>query len=164
MTSSIKIRSAISEEAKLLSGLGLRSKAHWGYPEDMIRSFEGELTISPNQIDSDDFDYYVADDSSSVLGFYALEKESSIIFELEALFVDPEHIGKGIGRQLMRHAIETVRAKGGEILVVQGDPNAEGFYRASGGKQVGDRESESVPGRFLPLFEIEIKQVSPDTA
>jgi GNAT superfamily N-acetyltransferase len=123
----------------------------------MVSSFADELTIPPNQIESDEFDYIVAEDSSAVLGFYAIERESSTQFELEALFVDPEHIGQGIGRRLMQHAIENVKAKGGKFLVIQGDPNAESFYLAAGGKQIGDRESESVSGRFLPLFEIEIQ-------
>ena len=156
MTNSIKIRGAVPDEAELLSSLALRSKAHWGYPEDMVSSFAVELTIQPNQIESDEFDYVVAEDSSAVLGFYAIERGSSTNFELEALFVDPEYIGQGLGRRLMQHAIENVKAKGGKHLVIQGDPNAESFYLAAGGKQIGDRESESVPGRFLPLFEIDI--------
>jgi N-acetylglutamate synthase-like GNAT family acetyltransferase len=157
MNRAIKIRNATLDEAQQLSALALRSKSHWEYSEEMVRSFEAELTIPPNQIESDDFDYFVAEDSSAVLGFYALERESSTQFELEALFVDPEYIGKGIGRQLMQHAIENVKAKGGKSLVIQGDPNAESFYQAAGGKQIGDRESGSVSGRFLPLFEIEIQ-------
>jgi hypothetical protein len=29
------------------------------------------------------------------------------------------------------------------------------FYRTVGARQVGSRESGSIPGRFLPLFEID---------
>jgi len=35
------------------------------------------------------------------------------------------------------------------------------FYVAVGAKQIGTRESDSVPGRFLPLFELDLKESSP---
>jgi len=162
MSQSIKVRDALSKEAEFLSALALRSKAHWGYSENMLSSFAAELTIQPQQINSDEFEYVVAENSSAVIGFYAIVKESSTLFELEALFIDPEHIGQGIGRLLMQHAVASVRKKGGEILVIQGDPNAEAFYLAAGGKQTGDRESESIPGRFLPLFEIDVQHSTVD--
>lgn len=34
------------------------------------------------------------------------------------------------------------------------DPNAERFYLAAGGVRIGERASESIPGRYLPEFEI----------
>jgi GNAT superfamily N-acetyltransferase len=157
LTNPIEIRRAKSCEADFLSALAVRSKAYWGYSEDQVKSFETELTIPSGKIDSDSFDYVVAHDSSVVVGFYALERIGDAGFELEALFVDPAHIGTGIGKRLMHHAVASVRAQGGESLLIQGDPNAENFYLAAGGVRVGDRESESIPGRFLPLFEIKIR-------
>ena len=41
-------------------------------------------------------------------------------------------------------------------MVIQGDPNAEGFYRAAGGRLAGTMESLSIPGRLLPLFHVEL--------
>ena len=40
--------------------------------------------------------------------------------------------------------------------MIQGDPNASKFYEAAGARLVGTRESGSVPGRDLPLYEIDI--------
>jgi len=98
----------------------------------------------------------VAERNGEIAGFYALEKISANAFELEALFVEPEYIGSGVGRRLIQHALSIVAARSGTVLSIQGDPNAERFYLAAGAKLVGSRESESVPGRFLPLFEITI--------
>ena len=77
-------------------------------------------------------------------------------YELHAMFVEPEYIGSGIGRTLMNHAKYAVQKLGGKTLIIHGDPNVENFYRISGGKLIGERESGSVPGRFLPVFRIEL--------
>jgi hypothetical protein len=45
---------------------------------------------------------------------------------------------------------------GGGVITVQSDPNAAGFYSHCGGVAVGERESGSVAGRMLPLFELRI--------
>lgn len=42
-------------------------------------------------------------------------------------------------------------------MIIQDDPNAEAFYLAAGGVRTGDRESDSIPGRFLPLFVIDVR-------
>jgi predicted N-acetyltransferase YhbS len=134
----------------------MRSKAYWGYSPEFMESCRSELTVDPKQILSDEFDYMVAVDAETVVGFYAIEKVSSTDFELEALFVEPDRIGNGIGRDLVQHAVKNVARKGGETLLIQGDPNATEFYSAAGARHIGSRESESIPGRFLPLFQIPV--------
>lgn len=46
----------------------------------------------------------------------------------------------------------------GCVLVIQSDPSAEGFYRVRGAQRVGERESASVAGRWLPLLELVLAQ------
>jgi len=65
--------------------------------------------------------------------------------ELEWLFVDPEHRGKGIGEQLFETASKTLRASGAEKL--RGttlEANAEGqeFFERFGLEPAGDRGVE----------------------
>ncbi len=55
---------------------------------------------------------------------------------------------------LIEHAKRTATALGAQRLVIQSDPYAARFYRAAGGAQTGESESASVPGRYLPTFEI----------
>jgi len=74
--------------------------------------------------------------------------------ELVALFVTPARIGTGMGRRLMAHAVEAARERGAARIVIQGDPNVAPFYLAGGAERIGERESCSIPGRCLPLFEI----------
>jgi len=157
MPSSNEIRRASPGEAALLSALALRSKAHWGYSRDFIKSCEDEITYQPGQISGDTFDFVVIENEVTIMGFYAIECVSKTEYELDALFVDPEYIGTGCGRRLIQHALKNVATKGGERLVIQGDPNAEQFYLAAGGQQIGSRKSGSIPGRVLPLYEIPVQ-------
>lgn len=135
----------------------MRSKAYWGYSPEFMESCRSELTVDSKRILSDEFDYIVAVDKETVVGFYAIEEVSDTDFELEALFVEPNRIGFGIGRLLVQHAVQNVANKGGETLLIQGDPNATKFYSAAGARHIGSRESGSIPGRFLPLFQINIQ-------
>jgi GNAT superfamily N-acetyltransferase len=149
-----EIRGAVPSEAAALTELARRSKAYWGYSAKFMRSCEEELTYLPGQIDNGDVSFFVGEADGRVGGFYGIRQTSPLEYELEALFVEPRLIGQGLGRALVDHAKGTVRSMGGECLLIQGDPHAEGFYRAVGGERVGMRESTSIPRRYLPLFRI----------
>ena len=157
MIDSNTIRVARPDEAGILSSLALRSKAHWGYSREFIESCRDELTYESDQIADDDYFFAIAESDSMVAGFYALASISARQFELEALFVEPKYIGKGIGRTLLQNALKVVAERSGESILIQGDPNAEKFYLAAGAQQIGTRESGSIAGRSLPLFEILIR-------
>ena len=149
-----KIRNAVKSEAKLLSDLAMRSKAYWGYSNEFMEKCRNELMVQPFDIENKNFQYLVAELNNEIVGFYALGRNSKLEFELEALFVAPNHIGVGIGQALISHAKIRAAELGGQILKIQGDPNAAGFYRAAGGVFVGTKESASIGGRYLPMFEI----------
>ena len=151
-----KIRPARTEEAEEISKLAMRSKAHWGYSKSFMEACRDELTVTPRALDSSEFRYFVAERGSELVGYYAIDKLTDHRFELEALFVEPAFIGRGIGKALLAHAKKLVKELGGKSLIIQGDPHAEKFYRAAGGKPGGSRESASVPGRNLPLFRIDL--------
>ena len=115
-----------------------------------------ELTVETDRLRDDGYQCFVATENDSVLGFYTVEPVSENVFELEALFVEPDHIGRGIGRLLIQHALDTLAKQGAARLLIQGDPHATEFYLAAGARRIGSRESDSIPGRSLPLFEIDI--------
>lgn len=156
MKESLRIREAIPTESELLSDLALRSKAHWGYSREFLESCRDELTVEASRMHDDGYQYFVAESDNTIIGFYALETVSDETYELGALFVEPKHIGSGVGRELLKHATELLSRRGGARLIIQGDPNVNGFYLAAGARQVGERESGSISGRFLPLFEIDL--------
>lgn len=157
MTRHVKIRVARAAEAARLSELALLSKAHWGYDVAFIESCRDELTVEASRLDDAGTLCFVAEGRGEPLGFYTLERLSDDDCELEALFVEPDSIGTGVGRALMQHAIDRAQALGFSRMLIQGDPHASGFYAAAGGRQIGTRESGSIAGRFLPLFEIVLR-------
>ena len=150
------IRAARPVDAQALSELAVRSKGYWGYSHEFLEACRKELAVDPARIGAKDYSCFVAHDQNALVGYYSLEIIGDDSYELDALFVDPEYIGKGAGRSLMNHALEILRGRDAERLVIQGDPNAQDFYLAAGAKLIGSRASESIPGRELPLFEIEI--------
>ena len=150
------IRLARPDEAAALSALAFRSKAHWGYSEEFMAACRDELSYAAEQIDAPQYTFCVCTVNESVIGFHALERLNSQVAELEALFVEPEHIGRGVGKALIEHAKEYARQLGASSLVIQGDPNAEKFYLAAGAVRSGSRESHSIAGRHLPLFTVDL--------
>ena len=156
----MKIRTATSNDAAVLTDLAMRSKAHWGYSDAFMAACREELTVSNRKLDSDRYTYRVAESSRRIVGFHAVLFAASNQAELEALFVHPDHMGHGVGRQLLADAVQLAANRGAQRVTIQGDPNAEHFYLAAGARRIGSRESGSIPGRVLPLFEIAVGEAS----
>lgn len=154
------IRDAKLSEADLLSELAFVSKAYWGYSMEFMNTCREELTVSMQDISSEEISYRVYEINDEAIGFYAIEHISENLAELEALFVKPVYIGQGIGKALMENAISYTRNQGYKMLKIQGDPNAEKFYLASGAIRTGEEESQSIEGRYLPVFHLNLEQSS----
>lgn len=151
------IRKAKSSESTLLSQLAFDSKAYWGYSQEFMNACKDELIITQEKLCTKAFSVMVYELEGDFLGFYSLERLNATQLELEALFIQPQCIGKGIGKKLIKHAIDAAKREGVASIKIQGDPNAEKFYLASGAKKVGKLESLSIKGRYLPLFSIDFK-------
>ncbi len=149
----LALRPASPDEADALTALALRSKASWGYTQDFMDACRAELTYTSHQIaNEDEVAFVVCQSHKIVVGFYALSRSLGDSYELAALFVDPEHLRQGVGETLLGDAANLAAREGARRLVIQGDPNAEGFYLSAGAVRAGYRASESIPGRMLPLF------------
>jgi GNAT superfamily N-acetyltransferase len=150
--SRLMLRAAQPQEAAVLSALAFRSKAVWGYSREFMQACRGELTYTASEIARGGF--VVAEEAGRIAGFYALAPAADSAAELEALFVEPEKIGRGIGRALIEDAKARAVRRGACRMIIQGDPNAARFYAAAGGVPSGTRPSGSIPGRVLPVFVI----------
>ena len=151
-----QIRQALPDEAEHLSGLAFRSKSYWGYSDQFMKACLEELTVDECYIENNPT--FVIEAGGNTRGFYALEHISTTEVELSFLFVDPAFIGKGYGRKLIMHAQEEARHLGYSRMIIQGDPNAERFYRSAGCLLVGTRKSASIPNRELPIFHIDLQE------
>ncbi len=142
-------------DADALPRITFAAKRHWGYPERWIERWRENLTISPEFIRR--IETYAAVVEGKPVGFYALVGERREI-ELEHLWVLPECMRAGIGRALFDHAIRRAASLGAEVLVIESDPNAEGFYRRMGARHAGEI-SYPMDGqkRTLPLLVVEVR-------
>lgn len=144
-------------DAQRLTAIAHAAKRYWGYPDELISLWQADLTISPQFIV--DCPVFCAVRDSEIVGFYALSRQGEF-FELEHLWVDPQHMGTGVGALLFHHAVRTVRSMGGSILNIASDPHAEGFYLRMGASRVGETPSQP-EGRTLPLLTVVIEATDP---
>ncbi|WP_085694182.1 MULTISPECIES: GNAT family N-acetyltransferase [unclassified Pseudomonas] len=147
------LRPSRGADARALSALAQRSKAHWGYPEAWMKAWEAALTFHPGQM-TGHYAVLVAVDGR-LLGFYGLENGEDG-WQLEHCWVDPQSMGGGHGRRLVGHALAVVRGLGVSTLAVESDPSARGFYELLGARYVRDvpRPVCGEP-RYLPILKWE---------
>jgi GNAT superfamily N-acetyltransferase len=142
------IRRAKPDEAFELSEIALRSKAYWGYPDELIELWRPELEVTPAMIKKNIS--FIVEEKSGIQGFWvrpAVEELSD-----GRLFIEPDAIGKGHGRSLWMAVMEEAKKRELEYMTWEGDPNALGFYLKMGAIQIGSIESKFVPGRLLPIL------------
>lgn len=144
---------ALPTEAQALTELALRSKAVWGYDEAFMAACRDELAVSARDIEAAGERLTVARLGNQLAGYSWVMPVSREVWELEALFVEPGLMGRGIGQELFRQALRLAGAGGALTLSVQSDPSAAPFYEKAGCIKVGEKESGSLPGRMLPLFQ-----------
>jgi GNAT superfamily N-acetyltransferase len=149
------IRPASADEASVLTEIAHDAKRHWGYPEHWIKHWESDLTISPDFI-RDNY-VYVAEEDGEIQGFYALSVAGSKA-ELEHMWVKPDRIGTGLGKDLFLDAMERAAALNVNAIEMSADPNVAGFYKHMGATQIGEIDA-SIDGqsRTLPRMKRGLK-------
>lgn len=148
------IRKAELSDADILSDLAIKSKAFWGYSKKDLNSWIVDLTVTPQMILNCKTFLFQFDERP--VGFYILNQPIHGIAELEMLFVLPEFIGKEIGNQLITHAFNEGKIWNVDAITVLADPNAVPFYESKGFRIIDKKES-SIPGRFLPIMQKDLK-------
>ena len=153
----MSLRDARPEESPDISALALRSKGYWPYSDEFLEACREELTYPPQKIARSEYLFTVAEDSNGPAGMLVVHLESAEQVGLDALFVEPDRIGQGVGKALWERAIEQARAHGAQHIEIHADPYAEPFYAAMGAVRVGEVASGSVSGRVLPLMRFALR-------
>jgi ribosomal protein S18 acetylase RimI-like enzyme len=147
----IQIRQADPKEANILTQIALAAKAHWGYPKHWIEMWTPELTFDASYFETNPS--WVAIDDE---GFYTLLDHHGIAW-IGNLWVMPEFIGLGVGKQLFHHALGVARQRGYTRLQLEADPNAIGFYEKMGMHKISERHYDMEgQSRILPIMEISL--------
>jgi putative acetyltransferase len=74
---------------------------------------------------------------------------------IEMLFIDPVYRGKGVGKQLLNDAIQTLRA--GKVDVNEQNEQAVGFYLHCGFDVIG-RSALDPSGKPFPILHMQLRQ------
>ena len=143
------IRRARPEEAPALAALAVRSKGHWPYPAGFLARFARGLGLDADVVAANEV--WVAEHRGAVRGFYTLLHRADRIV-LDDLWLDPDEIGRGSGRELFEHARARAAAAGPPVLEWDADPHAVGFYEHMGAVTVGWVESPL--GRPQPVMRL----------
>jgi len=93
------IHRAKPDQAGELTALTIASKRHWNYPERWIQIWLPLMTVSPEYIRENET-WAVLEDGKRV-GYYSLKHDGGFLW-LDNLWILPEFIGKGLGRELFQ--------------------------------------------------------------
>lgn len=91
----------------------------------------------------------IRDENGNILGFSGIIDDS-----LEMLFLHPDAIGKGIGKALLKHAIETNKIR--KVDVNEQNTQAVEFYLHHGFKVMSRSELDGT-GKPFPILHLELE-------
>ncbi len=149
----LAIREAQPFEADILTDIAVRSESYWGYDPDFMNNFKLKYKVTEQFIEENPT--YVIEKDGRIIGFYGMINHNNET-ELEYLYVEPEHIGKGIGKLLWDHFVNRCRQDGIERITLVTSPQAVGFYTKQGAVQTGEVESLVRKGRMVPKLVYDI--------
>ncbi|MEJ2363525.1 MAG: GNAT family N-acetyltransferase [Deltaproteobacteria bacterium] len=76
--------------------------------------------------------FYVAIEGGSIIGFGNLNQKSG---EIEALYVDPDYVGRGVGMRILKALENAAVGSGLKLLCLSSSLNAVKFYEMAGYKR-----------------------------
>jgi GNAT superfamily N-acetyltransferase len=152
-----KIEIIIAEIAdnEILTTITKKSKAYWGFSEDILIEWEHLLTVSKDYIEKNSVFKLIQ--NNQVIGYYSFYPIDENTIKLDNMFILPEYIGKGLGKVLMNDFLKKVEQFGVNKITLDAEPNAENFYQTFGFKTIGQLES-SIKDRHLPIMELIIEK------
>jgi N-acetylglutamate synthase-like GNAT family acetyltransferase len=153
-----KVRIAPAREGSLaaINALVARSKAHWSWPEGYLERSLPLHTLAPTYL-RHNYCFEVLGADGELLAFFAVVASDERVV-LDNLWVEPELIGRGIGRSACEYIVRLAREHGWRKLWVLPDPPAEGFYRKTGFVDTGERVPSRIPEG--PVFSVYCMTVS----
>jgi GNAT superfamily N-acetyltransferase len=143
----IFIRPAVVTDQKTLEALQWRASLNNPGDRDALLENSDAIALPAAQIEAGGV--YVADIEKQPMGFAAILPREDGDSELDALFVEPESWGQGIGRALVEHCCSIAKESGAECLCVVGNPHAQGFYLACEFELQGTVQTRFGPGLLM---------------
>jgi predicted GNAT family N-acyltransferase len=142
-------------DSEILTAITKRSKAYWGFSEDILKEWEHLLTITKDYIEKNEVYKLVQNDQ--IIGYYSYFSTDENTIKLDNIFILPDFIGKGFGKILMNDFLKNIKQFGTYKVTLDAEPNAEKFYKTFGFETIGQLES-SIKDRYLPIMELQIEK------
>jgi len=137
MSIAAHVRDARPDEAFALEALHRRSSDVW-------EEYRAQLAAHPDAIEAPHHAIaegrvrVAVDTSSRLLGFSIVKPLEGGRCELDDLFVEPDSMGRGVGRLLVDDVASRASAAGASHVDVVANPNALGFYQRVGFRVTGE--------------------------
>jgi len=142
-------------DSEILTAITKKSKAYWGFSEDVLKEWEHLLTITKGYIGKNEVYKLVQNDQ--IIGYYSYFSTDENTIKLDNIFILPDFIGKGFGKILMNDFLKNIKQLGINRVTLDAEPNAEKFYKTFGFETIGQLES-SIKDRYLPIMELQIEK------
>jgi GNAT superfamily N-acetyltransferase len=139
----VRIRSAEATEAPALEALQRRSSDVWAEYRAQLAAHPDAIELPQAFIDSG-WVRVALDDGGTPVGFSVLIPGDDDIHELDGLFVEPEQMGRGVGRALVEDTVARASANRGARIEVTAGP-AQGFYERVGFETIGRAQTRFGP-------------------
>lgn len=145
------VRPATPEDAVALPALHSAAVEAFGpasYDAAQVAAWAKRDERKPDDYDLDEGNLVVADRDGAVAGFGHVVADER---EVRAVYVHPDHAGRGVGAALLAHLEGYARGRGLAELELASSQNAVGFYERAGYEPVEETVLETRPGVELPV-------------
>lgn len=127
----LKIEKAKYEDAPValeIRSAAILSQCASHYPPDMLKTW-ANVEPSDEFADSVEKNFYIAKYDNQIVGTGMIDIETG---RIDAIFVHPDHIRKGIGKDIIKFLENLALIHGLKMVTLQSTLNAAEFYRACG--------------------------------
>ena len=146
----VAIRDADADEARALEALQRRASDVWEEYRAPLAAHPDAIA-APHEAIADGRVRVAVDADGRLVGFSAVLSRENGRCELEDLFVEPDVMRLGVGRQLVHDLAERAAAAGATHVDVTANPNALGFYLRVGFVVTGETSTQFGPAPRMAL-------------
>lgn len=145
---SIRIRWSTPADLTALRGVFARASLSNGGDREALLAHPTALVLEGDSIDKGRS--RVATHTDHIVGFATIVLTEGVP-DLQDLFVDPQWMRQGIGRQLVHDAAAIAAMRGARAITVTANPHALDFYDALGFVLDGEVHTPFGPGQRMHL-------------
>ena len=154
----LQTRLATESDCAELTQLCFRSKQSNGYDSAFMEACCHELRVTNATLTESECSVVHHQQSLCACGCLTIADTTIVrnnsVGEITLFFVDPDWQHRGVGKLLWQCLLQRAQFHQLDVLTLDADPSAEGFYSSLGCETVGQSPSGSIPGRYLPQMRL----------